>query len=505
MRLYSDSERAQSQSRSGEKVYRRAMKCARFSGLENHILDYVFEYSWLMPFDHGARKAVPVTIDLDALSVSSGYARHKLREGIRALARGNVLVEVEPGRWRLNPRWREWSHASGRTRILPTCHNHILNGWPLPHDCNNPIIQTEDVSQVEAPQGAPISVRDGVGGAPIPEPGAPKSERGTGELTQPLAAHATPISVRVAPIPEPGAPIPVRVAPPAHTLRIARAPGEESIPLPASEENFHSKRNEDSESEYIYKYCTPSPRAINGEACVFSTASMDAGSHPNTNSECNSHIYIQREDLSPPSGESPQLSQDATAAPDSVIPPSGDHEPQGAPVTAISEASDRATQVADVLSRADGSYPGPITPDPDVILRARKLASIQYPLNDNIQGGIYKYRFMYNSEWIMKALKRAILRGIHNSAYIAKILAGWAARGGPDPGRLAAGQGSGAGATAGARGRARGFPRRGWLALEGRYGKGLSGDLRPEQRHQSNAAPGQEREPAEACPAPVVR
>jgi hypothetical protein len=101
------------------------------------------------------------------------------------------------------------------------------------------------------------------------------------------------------------------------------------------------------------------------------------------------------------------------------------------------------------------------------------------------RAGSTSYRFMYESEWILKALKRAVLRGIHNSAYIGKILGGWAARGGPDDGpeddfddELMPRKVQRAGRGAGSRLRAQDHSRGGWPVVEGRDGEDQSGDLR---------------------------
>ena len=73
---------------------------------------------------------------------------------------------------------------------------------------------------------------------------------------------------------------------------------------------------------------------------------------------------------------------------------------------------------------------------PATFRAVKALALARYPMNDSFLQGIYRCRFQFPTDWIMKALKRTALHKprCNNFGYVHSILVGWTRGGGTDEG-----------------------------------------------------------------------
>jgi hypothetical protein len=86
--------------------------------------------------------------------------------------------------------------------------------------------------------------------------------------------------------------------------------------------------------------------------------------------------------------------------------------------------------------RFGGCFPGDETPDPALLARAARITERFLGGNYSILDGIERCKFQFPSAWILKAVKRTVVKrpGARNWAYPGEILAGWHQSGASIPG-----------------------------------------------------------------------
>jgi hypothetical protein len=398
-----------SQVLSGSKIYDRAMHCAGFSPIETKILDMVVNAAWLTPrLAYGLSKAMPVKLEPTLLAEFWGVSRSKVYASLARLRAGSVLILQESGRWLPNAFWREWMDDKGRVLIAHSCYSYVETGLPPDHVCQSlygdrPFPEkgqvdldttTPPAQPVARTQVPPVSPP---GDWPVPDKGHANSHV-NGESSQPITDSQV-----MSPVPGRGIESPGGDSPYCDT---GAHPREDKSLSDSACTEFKSNLRDNNLS-------ISSVQAPNKPALMDSpgNAKCNHGDNPGTNLECtqsreryiNPSIPSSSSDLEPfenppasagPVISSPQASMHPTAL-------EGDKVP-------VMATLDRAIKLSD------------------------RHFSTPFPIND----GILLFRCVYESDWILKAIRRTILLNVNprKFSYVHSILQGWFAVGRPDVG-----------------------------------------------------------------------
>jgi hypothetical protein len=397
----------ESQVLSGSKIYDRAMHCAGFSPIETRILDMVVNAAWLTPrLAYGLSKAMPVKLEPNLLAEFWGVSRSKVYASLARLRAGSVLIPQESGRWLPNAYWREWMDDKGRVLIAHSCYGYVETGLPPDHICQSlygdrPFPEKGQAEiDTATPSTQPVPLSDvpppsPTGDRPFPEKGQANSHV-NGEFSQPLSDS----QVR-RPVPQRGIESPVGDSPYCDT---GAPPREDKSLSDSACTEFKSNLRDNNLS-------ISSIQAPNKPALMDSpgNAKCTHGDNPGTNLECTQ----SRERYINPSTNLSDLE------------PFENPPPIPGPVMPSPQASMHPTALE-----------GDKVPDMPTLDRAIKLSdrhfSTPYPIND----GILRFRYVYESAWILKAIRRTILLNVNprKFGYVHSILQGWFAVGRPDVG-----------------------------------------------------------------------
>lgn len=417
---------AESQAFEGFLIFMRAVSCARFSPIESSIVNMVMELSWFRPrFVMGRKKQTPVELSATRLAPMLGFDRSCIQMAIKALRQGSILLVREGGRFVLNPRWLDWMNKDGQIRILASCHDYIRRGVPVDHICapypgtdleqteTQPVALVDDAQVVVADPQQPV--------ADPQQPVASRQQLPEVEAPRPVADPPQSIDHRgTQPVPLNGV-MPSAVANRQQTVAIPpqELPTGNSPYCDTGADPREDKSLSDSACTEFKSNLRDNNLSISSVQAPNKPALMDSPG----NAKCNH-------------GDNPGTNLECTQSRERYINPSipsssSDLEPFENP-----PACPVATMPSPQASMHPTALEGDKVPDMPTLDRAIKLSdrhfSTPYPIND----GILRFRYVYDSAWILKAIRRTILLNVNprKFGYVHSILQGWFAVGRPDVG-----------------------------------------------------------------------
>jgi hypothetical protein len=386
---------AESQAFEGFLIFMRAVSCARFSPIESSIVNMVMELSWFRPrFVMGRKKQTPVELSATRLAPMLGFDRSCIQMAIKALRQGSILLVREGGRFVLNPRWLDWMNKDGQIRILASCHDYIRRGVPVDHICA-PYPGT-DLEQTETQPVTPVDDAQVI----VADPPQSIDHRGT----QPVPLNGvmpSTVANRQQTVAIPPLELPTGNSPYCDT---GADPREDKSLSDSACTEFKSNLRDNNLS-------ISSIQATNKPALMDSpgNAKCTHGDNPGTNLECTQ----SRERYINPSTNLSDLE------------PFENPPPIPGPVMPSPQASMHPTALE-----------GDKVPDMPTLDRAIKLSDRHFSTPFPIIDGILRFRYVYESAWILKAIRRTILLNVNprKFGYVHSILQGWFAVGRPDVG-----------------------------------------------------------------------
>lgn len=427
--------------------YFRAFGCAKFSRIEWALVSHLFWMGWVQPrFSRGESKPQPIPLSPSVLAGSFGFTRPKISTAIKRLESGGVIVRDADGDFTLNPRWQSWRRAEGGIRVQELCYPYIETGFPPDHACpdgsgSDPVPDREPGDDDEVPAPA--------------RPGAGHPPRDEAEIEMPndLMTHANRPAPLVPKREHPNVPERERPRSRAFTIDAREEEENNSENTPNSELALSSLLSSENYSGYIYPHITEYIEYISREdclsACIIDTHALNTYRTEAANQ--NTGYIYENSDKMILDGDQSARTVDRDGAGDSstskAIP---DPESRSAPAATVNGSSqagkltpvvtnparpiDRAALQAN-LNRLGGCYEGDVKPDPE-ILRQTYVLCERSPSGQALKDDIYLNKYVFPSDWIQKALKRALIKvpRLGNFGYLRRIMQTWQAAGGPDAG-----------------------------------------------------------------------
>jgi hypothetical protein len=424
----------------GAFIFQRAISCARFSPIESALVMHLYIVCWEYPrFVAGQRKPRAVPLRASELARIMGFDRERIIDAVKRLQFGGVIEPADDGDWMLTAHWDQWMDGCGRVRIHPSCHRYVQDGLPPDHRCvpaqEQPLFPHRN-NPVPAQEQPDLAAPANRGAAP-----APGKARAFYPSVEEILSALPPLDSRKVEIQN------IYLAPIAQASKPPTEEGKNSAPR-------ETEGQPDALVSYIYETSSPDsvtpeilgPGAVRGDAAHGPSGSRFAQTGAFPTSGLNSpiqdeipsaaSIQARMQDL-PPAQNAPGCPRIDASPPvaESTVPLRLDvvAPPQRTPGTVPPESDSEYRARND---RFGGCFPGDETPDPALLARAARITERFLGGNYSILDGIERCKFQFPSAWILKAVKRTVVKrpGARNWAYPGEILAGWHQSGASIPG-----------------------------------------------------------------------